>query len=129
MRLDFAWFTDFENEEFKATIHGWYYLLNIKKHKPGRVFIYSDGGKWKQVEKGGAVSYEIWEKKGEEAFKGMACTIMNGDTIWKEKLDLLVEGKEVVYYANVPENDGTPLDIDPNEVLDFLENEMESESE
>ncbi len=42
-------FTNFDNKEFKGEIHGWYYILDIKNQVPGRVYIYTDGDKWKEV--------------------------------------------------------------------------------
>ena len=64
-------------------------------------------GRWRQQESSGAYSDEIWSKASGEALVGAAHTIQNGDTVWSEQLEIKVaENGEVVYYANVPENDG-----------------------
>lgn len=62
-------------------------------------------GKWRQQEANGAYSDEVWHKEGPDRLTGAAFTIMGGDTVWSEKLEMRVEDGEVVYVADVPEND------------------------
>ena len=63
-------------------------------------------GTWKQQENEQTVSYESWEKESDLHFVGGACTIQNGDTVWKESLEIKIENNKAIYYASVPENDG-----------------------
>lgn len=74
-------------------------------------------GTWRQAESGAVYSDEIWTKASSSRFEGNAFTIQRRDTIWRESLSIVVEDSNVVYYADVPENDGpvgfTLTDIGP----------------
>ena len=63
-------------------------------------------GTWKQQENEQTASYETWNKESNERFTGSACTIQSGDTVWKEALEIRIEGNKAIYFATVPENDG-----------------------
>ena len=42
--------TDYENSHFKITLKGWYFMLDIKNPHPGTIYIYPEGGQWKEVD-------------------------------------------------------------------------------
>ena len=63
-------------------------------------------GTWKQEENPQTASYETWRKDSDQHFTGAACTIQNGDTVWKESLEIAIENGKAIYFATVPENDG-----------------------
>lgn len=47
-------------------------------------------GKWKRSnEQPGKITYEYWRKDEANAYKGMGCTVMDGDTTFKENLKIL----------------------------------------
>ena len=46
-------------------------------------------GSWERVnDPPGKQTFEYWEKSTDSLYKGMACTLKNGDTIWKERIHL-----------------------------------------
>jgi hypothetical protein len=49
-------------------------------------------------------SYEHWEKISDELFTGGSETVKNGDTIFSEKLQIVKEGNEIYYVADVSHN-------------------------
>ena len=50
-------------------------------------------GEWKRIgEKEGKQTYEYWKNVDQNAYKGLGCTIQNGDTIWREDIMLSSSG-------------------------------------
>ncbi|MDN5200051.1 DUF6265 family protein [Fulvivirgaceae bacterium BMA10] len=58
---------------------------------------------------GARKSYEIWKKTSSTKFSGIGYTLKNRDTVFVEKLAILVENDEVFYSANVAHNAGPVL--------------------
>ena len=54
----------------------------------------------------GGTMYENWVKADDNLFKGDACTIKNGDTIFTESLKIEKIGEDIFYAAEVPHNPG-----------------------
>jgi hypothetical protein len=50
------------------------------------------------------LSYERWEKTGEEALRGFGVTLSGQDTIFREKLKIISRDGSLFYVADVPEN-------------------------
>lgn len=51
-------------------------------------------GSWQRVnEKEGQQTFEHWKQASNELYLGMGCTLKDGDTIWKETIELRKLGK------------------------------------
>ncbi|MDN3641452.1 DUF6265 family protein [Lutimonas halocynthiae] len=51
-------------------------------------------GSWERVnEKDGKQTFEHWKQASKELYLGMGCTLKEGDTIWKETIELRKLGK------------------------------------
>ena len=51
-------------------------------------------GSWERVnEKDGKQTFEHWKQTSKELYLGMGCTLKEGDTIWKETIELRKLGK------------------------------------
>ncbi|MCA0932990.1 DUF6265 family protein [Lutimonas saemankumensis] len=52
-------------------------------------------GSWERVnDPPGKRTFEYWEKSTDAVYKAMACTLKNGDTIWKERISLFRKGDD-----------------------------------
>jgi len=52
-------------------------------------------GSWQRVnEKEGQQTFEYWKQASNELYVGMGCTLKEGDTIWKENIELQKVGKD-----------------------------------
>lgn len=63
-------------------------------------------GKWmnSSVKKPGRTSFETWKKTSEFELVGKGVTLQGEDTVFIEKLKIIIEGNEIHYVADVPEN-------------------------
>jgi len=53
---------------------------------------------------GETVSYEHWQKINDSLFEGGSETVKNGDTIFAEKLKLVMQNGDIFYVADVKHN-------------------------
>jgi hypothetical protein len=58
-------------------------------------------GAWQQV-KGDTITYESWEKVDFDNMSGFSTTIIKGDTMFYEKLNIRARGGDVNYFAKLP---------------------------
>lgn len=56
------------------------------------------------ISEGGVVSHEHWTKVNDTLYEGGSETIKNGDTIFAEKLKIIVKDGEIFYVADVKHN-------------------------
>ncbi len=63
-------------------------------------------GKWirSNIKKPGRTSFELWKKTGDYELTGLGVTLQENDTVFTEKLKIIIEGNEIHYVADVPEN-------------------------
>jgi Domain of unknown function (DUF6265) len=63
-------------------------------------------GKWtsSSVKKPGRTNFETWKKTSEYELVGKGVTLQGEDTVFIEKLRIVIEGNEIHYVADVPEN-------------------------
>lgn len=62
-------------------------------------------GTWKKIStKPGRAGYEKWESSTPSSMKGTGVTLHGEDTVFSEKLELVVKGHAIYYVADVPEN-------------------------
>lgn len=58
-------------------------------------------GDWKQV-KGDTVIFESWQKVDHDNLSGFSATILNGDTLFYESLNIRARGGDMNYFAKLP---------------------------
>jgi hypothetical protein len=56
------------------------------------------------ISSGDAVTHEHWTKVSDTLFEGGSETIKNGDTIFSEKLKIIVKDNDIFYVADVKHN-------------------------
>jgi len=63
-------------------------------------------GTWTRtnIKKPGRTSFEHWKKINDYEFIGVGVTLQDADTVFVEKLKIIVEGDEIHYVADIPEN-------------------------
>ena len=63
-------------------------------------------GTWTRlnIKKPGRTSFEQWKKINDHEFIGLGVTLQGTDTVFVEKLKITVEGNEIHYVADIPEN-------------------------
>lgn len=63
-------------------------------------------GTWNRtnISKPGRSSHERWEKTGEYNLRGYGVTMQGSDTVFLEKIAILIRDKSLYYVADVPEN-------------------------
>lgn len=63
-------------------------------------------GKWIRLnmKRPGRTATEQWKKVSDHEFIGMGITLQGNDTIFVEKLKIMVDGNEIHYVADIPEN-------------------------
>lgn len=68
--------------------------------------LYWLNGGWTQtnITKPGKALVEQWAKSGDYEMKGQATTIQNGDTVYIERITLLIKDNAIYYVADVPQN-------------------------
>ncbi|MBA3665207.1 MAG: hypothetical protein H0W61_13490 [Bacteroidetes bacterium] len=66
-------------------------------------------GTWKSV-KGKEISYEIWTQENDSLLKGIGYVLLNADTVFSEKLQIVQNGNELFYVPAVGnQNNGQPV--------------------
>jgi len=60
--------------------------------------------------KPGRLTIELWKKTGEYEYTGKGATLQGNDTVFMEKLKILIAGNEIHYVADVRENQN-PVDF------------------
>lgn len=65
-------------------------------------------GTWSgtNISKPGISYYETWEKVAQYELRGKGVTLQGQDTIFLEKISILVKDNTIYYVADVPENKG-----------------------
>lgn len=68
--------------------------------------LYWLNGGWTQtnITKPGKALVEQWAKSGDYEMKGQATTTQNGDTVYIERISLLIKDNAIYYVADVPQN-------------------------
>lgn len=68
--------------------------------------LYWLNGGWTQtnITKPGKALVEQWTKSGDYEMKGQATTTQNGDTVYIERITLLIKDNAIYYVADVPQN-------------------------
>lgn len=68
--------------------------------------LYWLNGIWRQtnINKPGKALVEQWTKSGDYEMKGQATTTQNGDTVYVERITLLIKDNSIYYVADVPQN-------------------------
>lgn len=68
--------------------------------------LYWLNGSWSQtnISKPGKTLVEYWQKAGDFEMKGQATTTQNGDTVFVERITLLIKDNSIYYVADVPQN-------------------------
>jgi uncharacterized protein DUF6265 len=63
-------------------------------------------GTWTRINirKPGRTSFEQWKKINDHEFRGLGVTMQGTDTVFVEKLKIILEGNEIHYVADIPEN-------------------------
>jgi hypothetical protein len=63
-------------------------------------------GTWTRtnVTKPGRSAHERWEKSGEQELRGYGVTMQGQDTVFLEKITILIKDKAIHYVADVPQN-------------------------
>jgi len=63
-------------------------------------------GKWTRLNMKipGRTATEQWKKVSDHEFIGMGITLQGNDTVFVEKLKIMVDGNEIHYVADIPEN-------------------------
>ncbi len=63
-------------------------------------------GKWSRlhIKKPGRTAFEVWKKTNDKEFTGIGVTLQGTDTVFVEKLKIIIEGNEIHYVADIPEN-------------------------
>jgi hypothetical protein len=63
-------------------------------------------GSWTRfnIKKPGRTASEQWKKTGEYELSGLGVTRQGNDTVFVEKLKIIIQGNEIHYVADVPEN-------------------------
>jgi hypothetical protein len=62
-------------------------------------------GTWKRTNiKPGRSAYEQWVKINDQEFRGRAVNLKEGDTLFVEKLSIILRNDTIYYVADVPEN-------------------------
>jgi hypothetical protein len=63
-------------------------------------------GKWirLQIKKVGRSAFEEWKKVSDYEFHGIGVTLQDKDTVFVEKLKIILVGNEIHYVADIPEN-------------------------
>lgn len=63
-------------------------------------------GAWHQtnIAKPGKALVEQWTKSGDFEMKGQATTTQNGDTVYIERITMLIKDNSIYYVADVPQN-------------------------
>lgn len=61
-------------------------------------------GKWKQEEGENQVSYESWKRLENGDYLGHSCTLLEGDTVWQEVVDLYTKGDDIYMRVDQPQN-------------------------
>lgn len=65
-------------------------------------------GSWQRSnEQPGKITYEYWQKAGTKAYKGLGCTLMNGDTTFREDLKIL--RRDSAWWLEVTGADNVPV--------------------
>ena len=59
-------------------------------------------GEWKQV-KSDTIIYESWEKVDHDNLNGFSATLVKGDTLFHEKLNIRARGGDMNYFAKLPD--------------------------
>ncbi|MEQ9403007.1 MAG: DUF6265 family protein [Cyclobacteriaceae bacterium] len=61
--------------------------------------------KWERVNvKAGQTAFEVWEKTGKEQLSGQGITLRGTDTVFIEKLSILMKEGDLYYVAEVSQN-------------------------
>ncbi len=63
-------------------------------------------GKWTRINitKPGRTAFETWSKTSEYELTGTGIILQGTDTVFAEKLNIIIKGDEIHYVAEVPEN-------------------------
>ncbi len=63
-------------------------------------------GKWTRsnIKNPERTALELWKKTGEYELTGLGATLKGSDTVFVEKLKIVIQGNEIHYVADVPEN-------------------------
>jgi hypothetical protein len=63
-------------------------------------------GRWSRIniKRPGRTAYEVWKKPNDKEFTGIGITLQGTDTVFVEKLKIVIQGNEIHYVADVPEN-------------------------
>ncbi len=63
-------------------------------------------GKWSRlnIKKPGRTTVEIWKKTNDTEFRGIGITLQGKDTVFVERLKIIIDGNEIHYVADIPEN-------------------------
>lgn len=63
-------------------------------------------GKWDRTNltKPGRTGYEVWNKTGEQEFRGHGGVLQGKDTLFVEKFSIVIKDNTIYYTADVPEN-------------------------
>lgn len=63
-------------------------------------------GKWSRlnIKRPGRSACEVWKKVSDKEFTGTGLTLQGTDTVFVEKLKIIIHGNEIHYVADVPEN-------------------------
>ena len=85
-------------------------LVSLSQNKDGIKAefekLYWLNGVWNQtnITKPGKALVEQWSKSGDYEMKGQATTTQNGDTVYVERITLLIKDNSIYYVADVPQN-------------------------
>lgn len=68
--------------------------------------LYWLNGAWNQtnIKKPGQALVEQWNKSGDYEMKGQSTTTQNGDTVYVERITLIIKDDAIYYVADVPQN-------------------------
>lgn len=63
-------------------------------------------GTWNRtnITKPGRTAHERWEKSGTYSFRGYGVTMQGQDTVFLEKISIVIQDNTLYYVADVPEN-------------------------
>jgi len=63
-------------------------------------------GRWSRlhIKKQGRTAVEVWKKTNDKEFTGIGVTLQGTDTVFVEKLKIILQGNEIHYVADIPEN-------------------------
>lgn len=63
-------------------------------------------GNWKRTnEEAGKETFENWGKPSDSTYSGMGLTIQKGDTVFQEKMDIILSGGKGLLFVKMPDEE------------------------